>query len=240
MGTEALKTPYLRGLKDGVPIGLGYFAVAFSLGIAARAASLTALEGFLASLFTSASAGEFAVFSLIAAAGTLPETALMSLIVNARYLLMSCVLTQKLEPGTRLWQRLLLGFGVTDEIFAVSAAQPGRLDVRYSFGAMTAAIPLWAAGTAAGVITGNLLPVRAVSALGVSLFGMFLAVIFGEARKNRTVLGVIVASAAVSWGFRSLPLPAFFSDSMKTMILTVGLAALAAWLFPRKGEEEDE
>ena len=165
---------FLRGMRDGIPINLGYFAVAFTLGIAARQAGLTAFQAGLASALTNASAGEYAAFTVIAENGTYLTMAIMILVANARYLLMSCALTQKLPSDTPLWQRMIVGFDVTDEIFGVSIAVEGKLNPFYTFGVITVALPGWCLGTVFGVIMGNLLPANLVSALSVGLYGMFL------------------------------------------------------------------
>ena len=157
------------GMKDGLPIALGYFAVAFTLGIAARGAGFSPLQALAASLTNNASAGEYAAFAIIAAGGTYWEVAVMTLIANARYLLMSCALSQKLAPETPLRHRLLLAYDVTDEIFGISVARPGRLNPWYTYGAMLVAIPGWGLGTFLGVVMGNILPLRAVSALNQRL-----------------------------------------------------------------------
>jgi predicted branched-subunit amino acid permease len=234
---EALR----EGIRDGMPIALGYLAVSFTLGIAARGVGLTAFQGFLASLLNNASAGEYAGFTLIAANASYFEMALVTLIANARYLLMSCALSQKFSPDTPLRHRLLVGFDVTDEIFGISIARPGALDPFYTYGAMLVAIPGWACGTAIGVITGNVLPVRAVSALSVALYGMFLAVIIPPSRKDKVVAGLVVLSFALSYFSLHLPLLSGLSSGTRTIVLTVALSALAAVLFPvnRKEERDD-
>ena len=144
---------FCEGMRDGVPIALGYFAVSFSLGIAARKAGLTPVQGFFASLLNNASAG-----------ATYLEVAIITLIANARYLLMSCALAQRFAPGTPFFHRLIIGYDVTDELFGITIARPGWLNPFYTYGAIALAAPAWAAGTACGIIAGNLLPLRAVSA----------------------------------------------------------------------------
>ena len=173
------------GMRDGIPIGLGYLAVAFSLGITARNAGLNAFQGFLISLLNNASAGEYAGITVIAANAAYAEIAIVTLITNARYLLMSCAMSQRLEPGLSLGHRLLMGFDITDELFGIAIARPGYLEPFYTYGAMLTAIPCWATGTACGIIAGNIMPARVVSALSVSLFGMFLAIIIPPAKKIR-------------------------------------------------------
>ena len=227
-----------EGFRDGIPIGLGYLAVSFSLGVAARNAGLSAFQGFLVSLLNNASAGEYAGFTVIAANGAYFEIFLMTLIANARYLLMSCALSQKFSPDTPLIHRIFVGYDVTDEIFGITIARPGMLDPFYSYGAILIAAPAWAGGTALGVIAGNLLPARAVSALSVALFGMFLAVIIPPARKNRIIALFVLVSFAASFAATYLPLISQLSGGTRTIILTVLISAIAAILFP-VNEEED-
>lgn len=179
------KTWFRKGMRDGIPIALGYFAVSLALGIAARNAGLTAPQATLASFLLNASAGEYVGFTLIAAGAGYLEVALMEMIANARYLLMSCSLSQKLSPDTPLLHRMLIGYAVTDEIFGISVTVPGNLSPYYTFGAMLVAIPGWSSGTFLGVVLGNILPARVVSALGVGLFGMFIAIIIPRQEKIR-------------------------------------------------------
>ena len=238
---EAGHMPALReGARDGIPIGLGYFAVAFSLGIAARNAGLTPFQGFLASLLNNASAGEYAGFTMIAAHATYMEIAVVTLIANARYLLMSCSLSQKFSPGTPLFHRLIVGFDVTDELFGIAIARPGWLDPFYMYGAMLVAMPCWAGGTALGVVMGNLLPARLVSALSVALYGMFLAVIVPPARRNRVVAALIAVSFALSLISGYVPGVSSLSDGTRTIVLTVALSSAAALLFPVNMENAEE
>ena len=148
---------FCDGMRDGVPIALGYFAVSFSLGIAARKAGFTPFQGFLVSLLNNASAGEYAAFALIMANATYFEVAVITLIANARYLLMSCALAQRFAPGTPFFHRLIIGYDVTDELFGITIARPGYLNPFYTYGAIALAAPAWASGTALGIIAGNLL-----------------------------------------------------------------------------------
>lgn len=233
-----MKKEFREGIRDGIPIGLGYLAVSFSLGVAARSAGLTAFQGFIASLLNNASAGEYAGFTVIAANASYLEMALMTLVANARYLLMSCALSQKFAPDTPLRHRLLVGYDVTDEIFGITIARPGILNPSYTYGAIVVAAPCWACGTALGVTAGNLLPLRVVSALSVALFGMFLAVIIPPARKNRTVAIFVLVSFLASFAAANLPYVSQLSSGTRTIILTILISAAAAALFPVKEEEE--
>ena len=228
-----------EGFRDGIPIGLGYLAVSFSLGIAARNAGLTPWQGFLASLLCNASAGEYAGFTLIAAQASLLEMAIVTLIANARYLLMSCALSQRVAPSTGLGHRLAMAFHITDELFGIAAARPGFLEPAYFYGAVLVAAPCWAAGTALGALAGSLLPLRLVSAFSVALYGMFLAIIIPPARKSRVLAGLVAACFAASYAAGALPGISALSSGTRTILLTVVLAGAAALLFPVAPEEED-
>lgn len=229
-----------EGMRDGFPIALGYFAVSFSLGIAARNAGLTPMQGFWASLLNNASAGEYAAFTLIAAKATYWEVAVITLIANARYLLMSCALAQRFAPETPFFHRLIVGYDVTDEIFGITIARPGYLNPYYTYGAILLAAPAWAIGTALGIMAGNVLPLRIVSALSVALYGMFLAIIIPTARKNRIVAGLVALSFALSFACEYLPGVASLSSGTRTILLTVLISGAAAVLFPVKQEADNE
>lgn len=230
---------YKKGLKDGIPICLGYFAVAFTLGIMAKKAGLTAWQAMLTAGLTNASAGGYAAFSIMASSGGYLEMALTQLVVNARYLLMSSALSQKLSPSTSTLSRAIMAFDVTDEVFAISVSVKGTLNPWYTYGAMSVSIPGWALGAFFGVIMGNVLPQSLVSALGVGLYGMFLAIIVPPARKNRVIAGLVIAAMVLSFLFAKLPVISNVSDSMRVIILTVAISLFAAILFPVK-EEDDE
>ncbi len=230
---------YKKGLRDGVPIGLGYFAVAFTLGIVAKNAGLTAIQTFLATALTNASAGGYAGFTAIAEKSGYIDIALTMLIVNARYLLMSAALSQKLAPNTPLRHRMLVAFDVTDEIFGISVAVKGTLNPYYNYGAMTVSIPCWATGAMMGVLMGNILPQNIVSALSVGLYGMFLAIVIPPARKNKIIAGIVIISMVFSFLFTKIPFINGMSSGIRVIILTVVIALLAAILFPVKEEENE-
>ena len=233
-------TPFLTGVKDGIPIGLGYFAVSFSLGIAAQGAGISPLQAFLSSFLCSASAGQYAAYTLIAASASYLEVAIMTLIANARYLLMSCAMSQRIAPNTGMLHRFAMSFAITDELFAINISRPGYLNPYYFYGSMAAAVPMWAIGTALGAVAGNLMPLRAVSALSVALYGMFLAVIIPPARTNKVIAGLILVSFALSFAGAYLPVFAQISSGTRTILLTVAISAVAAILFPVKQKEEEE
>lgn len=230
---------FKRGMKDGVPIALGYFAVAFSLGIVARKVGMNPFQGFLSSILNHASAGEYAEFTVIAANAPYFEMALVILVTNARYMLMSCALSQKFKPNASMIHRLAVGFGITDEIFGISIAREGYLNPNYAYGAIVLALPSWALGTAGGIIAGSILPASVVSALSVALYGMFIAIIIPPSRQNKVILGLVIISFFISYCVSKIPMLADLSGSMKIIILTVVISAGAAILFPVKDEENE-
>ncbi|MBR3265513.1 MAG: AzlC family ABC transporter permease [Erysipelotrichaceae bacterium] len=228
---------FRKGLKDGLPIGFGYFAVAFSLGIIAAQAGLTPFQGFLTSLLVNASAGENAAFIAIKENVPYLQMVLIMIVSNIRYVLMSFALSQKIAPKTHMIHRLLLGFFLTDEYFALAISQDPYCNPYYSYGAIAFAAPCWASGTALGIIMGNILPPRIVSALSVALFGMFLAIIIPPAKKDKAIACLIVISFLCSYLLSRFTT---ISESMITIILTIVISSLGALLFPTKGEKHEE
>ena len=232
------KNAFINGIRDGVPIALGYFSVAFSLGIVAKKAGLNPFQGFLSSMLNHASAGEYAEFTVIIANAPYFEMAFIILITNIRYLLMSCSLSQKFDSDTSYIHRLLVGFGITDEIFGISIGRAGSLNPYYNYGAMALALPSWSLGTAIGIVAGNILPASIVSALSVALYGMFIAIIIPAAKTDKIVGIVVILSFLASFIVSRIPLFSHISDSMKISLLTVLIAGIAAFLFPIKENEE--
>ena len=231
---------FLSGVRDGFPIGAGYFAVSFSLGIVAKLSGITGMQGFFASFFTMASAGEYAGFMVIRESAGLLQMMLATLVASARYFLMSCALTQRLDPEMPFRHRLFIAYGLTDEIFGVQIARPGYVEPVYTYGLFVLPVLLWSSGTLLGIMMGNLLPAAIVSALSVAIYGMFIAIIVPPARKNRVILGCVVVSFALSFLFSRLPALSGIGSGTKTLILSVLIAGLAAVLFPLKEEPADE
>lgn len=222
------------GFKNGIPIALGYFAVSFTFGILAKQAGLNPFEAVFMSATNLTSAGQFAGLTLIATAATIAEIAATQLIINSRYFLMSFALSQKIDPETSFFHRLVMSFGITDEVFGVSVARQGRLSPYYVYGVMSAAIPGWSLGTLFGVISGNILPPRMISALSIALFGMLLAVIIPAAKESKIILGLIILSMVTSFILASIPMLASISSGLKIIILTFVIAGVAAFVFPVK------
>ena len=233
------RSAFVAGTKAGVPIGLGYFAVAFSLGIAAANAGVGAISGAIVSLLCNASAGEYAGFMVITTVGTYAEMIIMSLIANLRYILMSFALSQRVNPRLPMIHRFFMGLYVTDEIFAVSISRPGYLNPAYTYGAAIVASPAWALGTALGCLAGQVLPLRVVSALSVALYGMFLAIIIPAARKSKVIFGAVAVSFLLSFLVSKLPVISEISGGTRTIILTIVISAACALLFPHTEEEQE-
>lgn len=234
------KKSYFKGIRDGIPIALGYIAVAFTLGIAAKNAGLTALQSTVMSITNITSAGEFAALGLIASGATLLEMAATQLIINLRYCIMSCALSQRLDPKASFWHRLLIAFGITDEIFGLSICAEQNLTPFYIYGVMSIAIPGWALGTCLGTLSGNLLPAGLLRAMSIAIYGMFIAIIVPPCKKNRILAVLITVSMAASAGFTFLPGPARLSPGFRIIILTVVISGIAAVLFPIKENSGEE
>ena len=231
---------FAKGARAGIPIAIGYFAVSIALGIAARRAGISAFAASLASFLINASAGEYAGFTLIAAGATYLEVIFMEAVANARYLLMSTALSQKLEPKTSLFKRLLLGFTVTDEIFGVSVAVDGYVSPYFTYGAFLVATCGWTSGTLFGALLGEILPANVVSALGVGLFGMFISVFIPEAKKNKVVAALVIISFALSLAFSAIPYINQIPEGIRVIALTVIISLGAAIFFPIKENAENE
>lgn len=215
---------------------LGYLAVSFSFGILARKAGLTTFQAVLMSALNLTSAGQFASLDIIVLSGSYIELALSQLVINLRYCLMSCSLSQKVDPQAKGFHRYLMAYGNTDEVFALSAAFRGPLPPVYTYGLMSAAIPGWIAGTLMGAVAGNILPERVLSALGVALYAMFCAIIVPPAKESPVLRRVIIAAMAASSLFALMPGLNTVSSGMRVIILTVAIAAAAAYIAPVKEE----
>ena len=229
-----------EGMKYGIPIGLGYFAVGFSLGVFGRNVGISPLQALISSLLTNASAGQYANYALIGAGATILEIIAVAFIANIRYILMSTALAQRLSPDTPFYHRLILGNYITDELFAVSILKDGPLNPFFTYGAVLMASPMWAIGTTLGVIAGDILPASISGALSVALYGMFLAIIVPAAKKNRVVLIAIVLSFIASYLVAKLPLLATLSEGTRVIILTIGISSIVALLFPVKDDPEEK
>lgn len=222
----------------GIPIALGYLSVSFGFGILAVQSGLSVFEAAMISITNLTSAGQAAGVAIIAAGGLLTEMILTQLVINIRYALMSLSLSQKLDGSFTLLHRFLASFGITDEIFAVASAQPGKITPPYMYGMIFVSWVGWTAGTVMGAAAGELLPAAVTSAMGIVLYGMFLAIIIPPSRKERSVLMVVAIAAAISILFKYLFTAV--SGGFAVIISAVAASAVAAAVFPVKDEEEEE
>ena len=223
---------FVRGMRDGIPICLGYFAVSFALGIAGRGVGMNAVQAFVMSLTMVASAGQFAAITLISAGAGIIEMITTTVVVNLRYLLMSCSLTQKLSPETKLLHRLALSYCMTDEIFGLSISVDGFLRPVYTYGITMISVSGWCLGTVLGVVAGNILPALVTNALGVAMYGMFLAIIIPPAKENHFLGALVAVSMAASGLFSILPYLKAISSGFRVIILTILIAGIAAVIHP--------
>lgn len=223
---------FVRGMRDGIPICLGYFAVSFALGIAGRGVGMNAVQAFVMSLTMVASAGQFAAITLIGAGAGIIEMITTTIVVNLRYLLMSCSLTQKLSPETKLLHRLALSYCMTDEIFGLSISVDGFLRPVYTYGITVISVSGWCLGTVLGVVAGNILPALVTNALGVAMYGMFLAIIIPPAKENHFLGALVAVSMAASGLFSILPYLRAISSGFRVIILTILIAGIAAVIHP--------
>ncbi len=233
-----MKSPFLKGLSNGIPIALGYFSVSFGFGIMAVQSGLTAFQTIMISLTNLTSAGQAAGVGIIAAGGSLIEMALTQFVINLRYSLMGLSLSQKLSDKFTTPHRMIAAFGITDENFAVAASQKEKLVPSYMYGLISIAALGWTSGTAAGAIAGLGLPQTITAAMGILLYGMFIAIIIPAARASRKDLIVICLAAVFSiickYVFPSL------SSGFAIIISAVAASVIGALLFPIEIAEKEE
>ena len=232
-----LKTDFLKGIRDGIPICLGYLSVSFGFGILAVGLGLSILSAVGISLTNLTSAGQVAGVGIIAAGGSLIEMALTQLVINIRYSLMGISLSQKLDGSFNTMHRMIASFGITDEIFAVAVSQKS-VSPYYMYGLTVISAFGWVLGTFLGAAAGNILPPTLSGAMGIVLYGMFLAIIIPPAKKEKGVLAAVIIAAALSTVFEYLIKSV--SGGFAIIICSVVTAALCAVLFPVPEEKEEE
>ena len=227
-----------RGIRDGIPIAVGYFSVSFTFGMMAVQSGISPFHAVLISLLNLTSAGQFAGLTVIVSNASLMEMALTQLVVNIRYALMSVSLSQKLDDSVKMRSRLLIAYGNTDEIFAVASSKPGTVGAKYLYGLILLPVLGWVGGTLAGAVASTLLPGTVISALGVALYGMFIAIVVPPAKEHKEVRTVVLIALALSCAFYYLPVLRQVSSGFMIIICTVAAAAVGAVLFPLKEGEE--
>ena len=230
---------FSKGFKDGVPIGLGYLSVAFTFGIMAVRGGLSVVQAVLISMTNVTSAGQLAGLELMISAAPLFEMALTQLVINLRYALMSLSLSQKMDASMTVPRRMLFAFCNTDEVFAVASGQPGTVGISYLTGLMTAPYFGWALGTLLGAAAGSLLPELILNALGVAIYGMFIAIIIPPAKKSRSVRAAVILAALLACVMRYTPYLRNISGGFAVILCAVPVSAFCAKMFPIR-EEGDE
>lgn len=231
---------YRDGFIKGIPVCLGYLPVSFTFGLMAVSGGLARWLTIFTSLSNLTSAGQFAGVQLIFAGAGLFEIALTTFVINMRYMLMSLSLSQKIAEGTQLWKRLIFGFGITDEIFAIASIEKKKLTAAYMFGLMTTPIFGWTLGTALGAFTSGILPARLAAAMGIALYAMFIAIIIPPAKKSKAVMITIIEATVIMCIFKYVHFFDFISDGFKIIIATMFAAGISAAFFPVKEEDTME
>lgn len=231
---------FRQGLIDGVPIALGYISVSFGFGILCVKGGFDALTAVMISLTNVTSAGQLAGLGIMVALGSLMEIIVTEFVINMRYALMSISLTQKLDDSFTTPRRMICAFAMTDEIFAVASSREGKIGAKYFYGLMLLPVVGWVAGTALGALAGGLLPARVTDAMGIALYGMFLAIILPPSTKSRAVAICVAIAAALSILLNLLPLFSFLSSGFTIVICVVIASAVAALCFPLKDSEQND
>ncbi|MBQ9437682.1 MAG: AzlC family ABC transporter permease [Lachnospiraceae bacterium] len=235
---ENKQLSFAKGIKDGLPICIGYFSVSFSFGILCANSDIHPVIAALISLTNVTSAGQFAGLTVILAKATLLELILTQLVINSRYALMSLTLTQKIASDVPIWKRMLIAFANTDEIFAVAMHNQGLIPPIYMAGLELTPILGWTAGTFAGAIASSLLPENIRSALGIALYGMFVAIVVPVAKEEKSVLWVCIAAICLSLLLAYVPFLSWISPGFQIIIATLAASVFGALLFPVKDDDQ--
>lgn len=230
---------FVKGLVDGLPICFGYLSVAFAFGIFAVENGLSSLEAVLISMTNVTSAGQLAAVPIIAGAGSFIELAVAQLIINLRYALMSVSLSQKLGNSVRMLDRFIIAFVNTDEVFGVASGQDKAVGRNYLYGLILTPYVGWSVGTAIGVLAGNVLPASVTSALGIAIYGMFIAIVVPPAKKERTIAAVSLIAIALGCIFKYVPFLSFVPQGFVIIICAVISSVLLAFVSPIKTEKEE-
>ena len=234
------KSLFFKGLKDGIPTALGYISVSFAFGITAVSAGLSPLVAVLISLTNLTSAGQLAGVPVIAQCGSIIGLVLSQLVINIRYFLMSISLSQKLDKSFTMPHRLITAFGVTDENFGVAVSQNGKLKPVYIYGLILLPFLGWTFGTLFGAVAGEILPDSVINALGIAIYGMFVAIVIPPAKREVGILVASLIAICISLALAYAPFLAFIPSEFAIIIAAVAAAAAAAFLFPVREKEDKQ
>ena len=230
---------FKMGLYNGIPIGLGYLSVAFAFGIFATNSGLGILESVFISMFNVTSAGQLAAVPIISSGGSVFELFLTEVVINSRYSLMSVSLSQKFGDSVRLRDRLIFGFMNTDEVFAVAVSKPASVSRKYMYGLIIAPFVGWTVGTLFGAVAGNILPDVLVSSLGIAIYGMFIAILMPEVRREKSTMLAVIVATALSCLFFYLPQLSKIQGGFVIIIVSVLTSLVFALIRPIDNEEEE-
>ncbi len=233
-----IRNEFLKGIRDGSAIGIGYLSVSFTFGIAAVSSVLNWWQAFVVSLMNLTSAGQFAGITIMASLGTYIEMAVSQFVINLRYALMSISLSQKVDRDFGWQKKMILGFAVTDEIFAVALSRKGEVSGRYFAGLTVLPLLGWNLGTLAGAVLGDILPENLVSALGLAIYGMFIAIVVPVVKENKKIRIIVFFAVFLSFCLYYLPGLKNISSGFAIIIASVIASGAGAWLFPVEEEEE--
>ena len=234
------KEKFLKGIKDGIPIGLGYLSVSFAFGIFAVESGLTIWQTLLISMLNVTSAGQLAGVPIITGGGTLIEMAVSQLVINVRYALMSVSLSQKLSKSVSFGDRFLISFVNTDEVFAVASGKKGLVGKSYLYGLITTPYFGWSLGTLIGAAAGNILPASVISALGIAIYGMFVAIVMPVVKENNKTLTCVITAIMLSCLFYYIPYLKQIPSGFTIIICAVLASVLFAVIAPIDVEEETD
>ena len=238
------KQEFFDGVKDGIPICLGYFSVSMAFGLTAVLSGMPVWATILISMTNLTSAGQFAGVNQILAFGSMVELAFTMFIINIRYFLMSLSVSQKADSKMNILKRLAVSFGITDEVFAVSVQRKKALSATYMAGLIITSYLGWVGGTVTGAIATSVMPEVLANSMGIALYGMFIAIVIPPAKKQRNVMWTVIFAAVLSFAFSYLPILSEVSGGWATIIITIAVSALCATLFPiitiKKKDEEAE
>ena len=234
------KQQFMQGIKDGIPICLGYFSVSMAFGMTAVLSGLPIWSAVLMSLTNVTSAGQFAGANILIACGGMAELVFTTLIINIRYFLMSLSVSQKVDTSMPLWQRLAVSFGITDEVFAVSMQRRGELTAVYMAGLILTPVMGWTFGTLTGAVATSFMPEVLSNAMGIALYGMFIAIIIPPARDDKSVLVTVLLAIVASLAFTYVPLLNKVSGGWSIIIITIAVSALAATMFPISTKDKED
>lgn len=240
MNNEKLTLKFKNGIKDGLPIGLGYLSVSFAFGVQASILGVPAFMSLFISMTNLTSAGQLAGLTIIAELGTILEMILAQLVINARYFLMSLTLSQKLDDSFSTKHRFLCSAFITDEIFAIASSKHGLINRKYFYGLVVLPYIGWSLGTLLGALAGNALPVQLTNALGIALYAMFMAIIIPPSMSLKGVFPAVLIAAGLSCAMYYIPIFSGVNNGFKYIICAVISALITAYFFPIGNKKEDQ